>query len=81
MGSGIAAVGLLLLVVGVLGLVAGLGLIAFTQDDQATNADGSVDAGGAEDVQRQGHAGQTVAVGAAAVAFLGMVFVVIGRGD
>lgn len=81
MASGIAAAGLALLVVGVLGVMAGLGLIAFTEDDQATNSDGSADLAGAHDVERQGRIGQTVAVAGGAIAFLGLVFIVIGRAD
>ena len=81
MASGIATAGLALLAIGVIGVIAGLGLITFTEDDQATNSDGSADLAGAQDVERQGRVGQTVAVAGGAVAFLGLVFIVIGRAD
>lgn len=82
MASGIAAAGLVLLVVGVLGVAVGLALIVLTQEDQPTQDEGFVaDPGRSADDGRQGRTGQTVAVGGGAVAFLGLVFVVIGRAD
>ena len=79
----IAGAGLALLVVGVLAVAGGLGLMVFTQEDATTQGDGGLfaqpDKG--TDNDRQGRVGQTVAVGGGAVAFLGLVFVVIGRAD
>lgn len=77
--SGIAGGGLVLLVVGVLAIAAGLGLLAFTPDDAKTDEAGSVTPTG--DTARQGRLGQTIAVGGGAVAFLGLIFIVIGRAD
>lgn len=76
--SGIAGGGLVLLVVGVLAVAAGLGFLAFTPDDADTDEVGP-DAG--QDTARQGRLGQTIAVGGGAVAFLGLIFIVIGRAD
>lgn len=76
--SGIAGAGLVLLVLGVLAIAAGLGLLAFTPGDAETNEAGA-QAGG--DIERQGRLGQTIAVGGGAVAFLGLIFIVIGRAD
>lgn len=82
MASGIAAAGLVLLVVGVLAVTAGLGLLVFTQDDPAAQAtDPAVGAGASGEDERQGRMGQTISVGGGAVAFLGLVFIVIGRAD
>jgi hypothetical protein len=76
--AGMAGGGLVLLVIGVLAIAAGLGLLAFTPGDAETN-----EAGGdtTSDTERQGRVGQTVAVGGGAVAFLGLIFIVIGRAD
>lgn len=76
--SGIAGGGLVLLVLGVLAVAAGLGLLAFTPGDAETNEVGS-DA--SSTTERQGRLGQTIAVGGGAVAFLGLIFIVIGRAD
>lgn len=79
----IAGAGLALLVVGVLAVAGGLGLLVFTQGDATTQADGGVfaepDKG--TDNGRQARVGQTIAVGGGAVAFLGLVFMVLGRAD
>lgn len=79
MASGIAAAGLVLTVVGVLAISAGLGLLVFTPHDAPTS-EAAADADGAP-AERQGRMGQTVAVGGGAIAFLGLVFIVIGRAD
>jgi len=79
MGAGIAGIGLVLLVVGVLAVAAGLGLMVFTQEDVQTDASGDPAPSASDD--RQGRTGQTVAVGGGAVAFLGLIFIVIGRAD
>jgi len=82
MARGIAGAGLVLLVVGVLAIAAGLGLMVFTPEDQATNDQGAFgDPQTTEDGDRQGRMGQTIAVGGAAIAFLALIFIVIGRAD
>jgi len=78
-GPGVAGGGLVLLVVGVLAIAAGLGVLAFTPDDAETNEAGSVSGG--EDNAPEARLGQTIAVGGGAVAFLGLIFIVIGRSD
>ena len=79
----VAGAGLVLLVVGILAVTAGLGLMVFTQDDAATQDDSGVFAepDRSTDNDRQGRTGTTIAVGGGAVAFLGLVFIVIGRAD
>jgi hypothetical protein len=79
--SGIAGGGLVLLVVGVLAVAAGLGLLAFTPEDAATSDVGRDDGASSDGTARQGRLGQTIAVGGGAVAFLGLIFIVIGRAD
>ncbi len=80
----VAGVGLVLLVLGILAVAAGFGLMVFTQDDAGTQAsDGGVfaDPQPGPDGAQGGRFGQTVAVGGGAVAFLGLVFIVVGRAD
>lgn len=82
MAAAFAGAGLALLVVGILAVAAGLGLMVFTQGDQDTNEAGLVsDAERTQDNERQGRLGQTISVGGGAVAFLGLIFIVIGRAD
>lgn len=82
MASGFAGAGLVLLVVGILAVTAGLAMAVFTQEDQEANEEGFFeDRDRTEENDRQGRLGQTIAVGGGAVAFLGLVFIVIGRAD
>ena len=78
----VAGAGLVLLVAGALAVAAGLAMIVFRQGDVDTQDDGVLarpEPGSGDEWQAR--VGQTVAVGGAAVVFLGLVFIVIGRAD
>lgn len=73
--------GLVLLGVGILVVAFAFGLVVFSQDDAAAQEAGPAGAGGQPGGDdRAGRLGQTLALGGAGVAFLGLVLLAVGRG-
>ena len=82
MASLVAGAGLVLLVAGVLTVAVALGLVVFSEGEAETQGNGVLgEADGGDSHGGTARIGQTLAVGGGAIAFLGLVFIVVGRGD
>ena len=82
MASLTAGAGLVLLVAGILTVAVALGLIVSSEDAAETQGSGVLAEPGAGAADRSAaRVGQTLAIGGGAIAFLGLVFITVGRGD
>jgi hypothetical protein len=84
MASLAGGAGLVLLAFGILTVAVAFAMMVFSQDDAATQGNGVLGEPSEDDAGADPGAtrvGQTLAVGGGAIAFLGLVLIVVGRGD